>query len=632
METKNFKEKTTTILENHTYLIGYSKPTFIAKGLHAGLKERGGLPTSLPLVLEEGDEYVNAGYLDALPCGLIKETEIKNAYLYIDHVGEIKVSFYVLLDSGRIYHCSDYLLGENELIVEVPVSSWEDVNGKLIFFRIEPRASKAILNYWFYTIQSEDWMDDVEPVTLISRSLGESPTLINRYMILCQEYYNIKKRYPMLKLLPIPQLKVYESSQESYKIAMRKLKSGYNKHICLKKNDYNLGGGGNMCLAMYQEVIRSQKTGQFGMLDSDTILPFRTFYLASLKAALMAKNGESKVKVPIILYTREPNKVLESGALFGRGNWGIISEYPTQPCIQPLHNGDLISNSTIQAELSGTGYTDYPPFIFSLYSAPKKQIVTHFLPTPFFLRGDDIEMGQHLRRANISCEIDGSLLVFQEPKHSLWHEWMAILHGTCLVLTAAALEKRCGGGFPDLEVYFESRCSAHALIHDLNGLRIYERVLDRLSDLMTWSKDEIVPRFHDPITYLEARRLNAPYTEPNFCMIKSMTSKRSTDAGQIMQLPFLYFEAEYNAAIQKNPELPPYIAMINQSQKTAAILEPRVIKETIVQATVKRIRSKAKHLFGVEGEELAQRCLLVTDRNRIVEQYLNKYSSEEESR
>ena len=45
-----------------------------------------------------------------------------------------------------------------------------------------------------------------------------------------------------------------------------------------------------------------------------------------------------------------------------------------------------------------------------------------FSQSHFFLRGDDIEMGMHLQENNIPCQVNGWLVVFQEPKHSLWHE------------------------------------------------------------------------------------------------------------------------------------------------------------------------------------------------------------------
>jgi hypothetical protein len=609
-----------------TYLFGYSKPSFVAKGLYAGLKSRDGLPTPLPLSLQSGDEYVNAGFLDALPCTFMRELEINDVSLHVQHLGPIKVSLYLLLKTGKIFHCGDHILEDDaDSMVALPTPTLEDPNGRLVFFRIQPYSNKAILVNWYFTTPSQQWLSDIKPLLLISRSLGESPALVKRYLGIHKEHQHLRSHHPNLFFIPLPRLTIYESDSDAYKDSQKLLADSSDYPISLRLNEYNLGGGGNMCLAVHEEVIKRQSVNQFGMLDSDTILPFRTLYFTSLHAARLAYKKCSCVRVPIILYTSEASQVLECGALFGRGNWGIISNTPTQPCIQLLHHRQQLSDSRTQAEIAGLSYTDYPPFIFSIFSGQQHQLASHFLPAPFFLRGDDIEMGLHLRKANIPCEVDGSLLVFQEPRHSLWHEWMAVLHGICVVLAAAAAEDRCSGGFPELQVYFEARSLAHSRIHDLNGLHTYERVLDRLIDLQRWSEDEIVVRFHDPKAYLAERQLNKAFTVANLCMLKSIVSKASLPADQFIQLPFIYFESEYESAMGNDASLPQHIGLINNSLSSAAILNPLSIDPSEVQEIRKRINRKAKQLFITNSANLARRCLILTDRKRIIKEYLKLY-------
>lgn len=612
------------------YLLGACTPDFLAKGLYAGLKARHGIPTPLPLILREGDEYVNAGFLDGMPCSLIREAEIHTLSFHVVHAGSVRASIYLMLRSGEVYHCLDHLLESAETIessFKISSTVLDDPNGLIIYFRIQPVGEQATLQDWFFTAPSIKGEAEAAPLTMISRSLGDSPILIKRYTKLFREYSELKSRLPHLRFLPIPQLEIYESDPKALRLSESMLISEPGLNIQLHANPYNLGGGGNMCLAVYESVIRRKNKNQFAMIDSDTILPFRTFYFASIKAALLRGESVSQVRVPVVMYTSKPNQVLECGSLFGRGNWGIISETPSQPCIMPLHHGERLNEKTIHASLAGTSHTDYPPFIFSLFSATKQQLATHFLPTPFFLRGDDIEMGQHLHRAGIPCEVDGSLVVFQEPKHSLWHEWMAILHGTCLVLSAAAIEDRCEAGFPELQRYFQARLNTHARIHDLNGLTTYERILDRLMDLMQWPAEELVSRFHDPEFYLAQRDLNSCFTSANFRLVEALMQGKSTlPPKEFIQIPFLYFEKEYFKLIQPESPPPSKIAMINSSQQTAAILEPNTIDPIRVEEIRERIINKAKILFTGDCSDLAYRCLALTDREQIINQYLSQYS------
>lgn len=616
------------IAHKEYYLFGASRVDFIAKGLYAGLKSRDGLPTPLPLRLQSDDEYVNAGYLDALPCGLVRDLGLNNVHLNIRCEGQIKVSIYILLSSGKVFHCSDSILDAADIDtrISVPAAALQDPNGCLIYFRIQSIAGEAKLIDWYFTTPKQAWFDQIKGLLLVSRSLGDSPQLIKRHKKLLADYHQIQNSYPDLGFFPIPKLVIYESDPESLQVAQGLASDTEHEPVKIVENPYNLGGGGNMCFAVYEEVVRAKNIYNFAMLDSDTVLPFRTFYLASILSSHMAASSCSGVSIPIVLYASSPNQILECGALFGRGNWGIVSSSPTQPCIQPLYHRELLSDPRVQAAVAGKSYTDYPPFIFSIFSAKRHQMATHFLPTPFFLRGDDIEMGSHLRSSGISCEVHGSLVVFQEPKHSLWHELMAILHGTCLVLANAALHGRVSDNFLELVQYFQARAVSHARIHDLIGLATYERVLDRLIDLMSWPYEEIVDRFHNPEYYLGQRDLNRHFSVANMRMLESLAKQSPLPSDEYVQLPFLYFESVYFTLVESGSKLPRRIGLVNASQQTAAILEPSLVDAADAELVSARIIEKAKKLFVNQSEELANRCLALTDREQIVNRYLARYS------
>ena len=105
---------------NMLYLNGPQKPIFLAKGLYAGLKHRDGLPAHLPIKLESGQEYINTGILDSLPCSLLRYLDLRNIIFNVEHIGEIHVSFYMLLKDGSIYQCQDYELADDENSISLP--------------------------------------------------------------------------------------------------------------------------------------------------------------------------------------------------------------------------------------------------------------------------------------------------------------------------------------------------------------------------------------------------------------------------------------------------------------------------------------------------------------------------------
>lgn len=613
------------------YLCGPEKPAFVNTGLYAGYKHRDGMPSNLPISLEEGQSYTNTGFIDALSCEFLRLIEVKTVDFNINFKGKILISIYLLLNDGRIINCQDYQLN-NETKDQTGSTSLaphilNDPNGRLIFFKITALSKLAHIDVWsFSTTSMPDYFKGTKPISIISRSLGDSSILVEQFQDLNAQYEHTKKNYPNHIFAPFPNIVIYESDETAYKKSNESIESGDKKLITVKFNPLNLGGGGNMCVAVYEEFVKNSGCSQFIMIDSDTIIPLKTLYLSTILMAAQLNQNKSMAIVPTILYTEKPSSILESGALFGRGNWEIVADTPTQPCVAPLHHNKDLSDPKVKADISKEGYTDYPPFIYSIFTAQKNTDKTNFLPSPFFLRGDDIELGFHLRESNIPCQVHGWLTVFQQSKHSPWHEFMAILHGTCITAANTVIaEPRSTQNASGFMTYFKARAASHTSIMDLNGLSIYNSVLDRLCSLLEWEDKDVIKNFHDPNYYIEMRKLNKDFTIANYKMIEALETNSPVGTDRLVKLPCLYFDSQALKSFGPNFQLPEFIALMNQSNKTAHLLDTKKIDPSIVQQQHSSVIKKINYL-AENHELLASKCKLLSNRSEIISDYLAKYS------
>ena len=617
------------IPKKYFYISGPEIPLFLEKGLYSGLKNREGLPSLLPITLKESQEYTNTGFLDALPLQFLRKLNLREIYFRVQITGEALVSFYILLQNKKIYHCKDFELKQGLNVLLLPSSLINEPNGRLIFFKIKALSDNIILEKWVYSLaQVPEFLRNAKSIPIISRTLGDSTELIYQFYKLKEHYIQTRQEFTDHFFLPFPTLTIYESDKDSYLNSTNLIKDLGIDFVKLKYNKWNLGGGGNMCLAVFEEFVTRSNRDQFIMIDSDTLIPFRTLYFSQATAAFNAHQKKSISTVPTILYTKEPNIILESGALFGRGNWGIASSSMNQPCIAPLFHNQDIKNSKVQAEISEPACTDYPPFIFSIFNASNASEKRNFLPIPFFLRGDDIEMGIHLQSKKTPCEVNGWLTVFQQPKHSLWHEFMAILHGSCLILAESNNNKDLDAltKFDGIREYFTKRLSLHSRTLDLSGLKVYHDILDRFTNLLEWSDDDAVKKFHNPNFYLEKRCLNSNFSQSNYITMKALEENDKVDQSKVASFPFLYFENSLDQHFEQNKTLPEQLAMINYTNSTANIYRIKDIDEAQVQELYSYSLTKLNHLKN-NSVELAKKCAIICSRKEIINNYLSQFSN-----
>ena len=620
-----------------TYISGPHPAVALAKGLYAGVKSRKGLHTPLPLTIYNDTEYVNAGFIDGFAIDILERLDADNLLLRIVHRGSLILSLFVLMQNGSIFHYSDHdvISSEPETCttdIDIPALILHDKNARMLFFKISLGANElnkqgnSELIDWCFHGTIECPRNSEDPPLLISRSFGESIKLIRQYCRHFEHYAKLIDQYSDLILVDLPTLIVYESDLFAYEqsnkyiVQFSKIQPLIAKKIRLESNTYNLGGGGNMCLSVYNEIVQPANKPLFGMVDSDTIVPFKTLYLSSLLMSSLSNSCDHKSEVftPTILHLKFPTTILESGCLFGRGNWNVISESPCEPCILPLEDKNDISNKEVQARVANSGRaTDYPPFIFSLFKISNAKSIDSCLPSPFFLRGDDIELGIHLQDQGIPCKVLGSLVVFQDPKHSLWHELMAILHSVAIIL--AYVKKRNHiGTIENLSKYFMARINSHASIHDLQGLKLYTTVLERLVALGGISSEQRLDFFYDPTYYLDMRKLNANFTESNYSLLKALPSNLPTNS--YLELPYLYF-----STLSDSNQLPDKIGLLNNMSKTAAIICPRNVSEVTLKSILRKSFSVLNN-FQENSISISNACQALMDRSLIKSHFLCKYS------
>ncbi|MEB3334045.1 MAG: hypothetical protein VKP70_03580 [Cyanobacteriota bacterium] len=624
---------------NSVFLSGAHPAEIIGKGFFAGLKSRNGLPTPLPVQLTQEDVFVNAGYLDGLSAAFCQRLQVRHAYVRIELKGSASLQFYFLDALGKIRHYSDRpllnpLIDSAPRIHDVPIPEvlLLDQKVRVIFFKLEPLSSpgdphtpQVWLNNWCFHAELEHLLTQQTPLPLVSRSLGESPSLIRRHLRHAKHYFDLRRTHGDLLFAEMPRLYVYESDPEACHLGRQLINKAVLEYpalkdmILLQENPFNLGGGGNMCLAIKEIISDQNHDGWFAMVDSDTLVPFKTLYSSALLNAVPHLPSNKPIAIsPVILFEKNPTMVLEAGAVFGRGTWQLAVNKPVQPCIFPIQNGRLLTNMEEQARLSKDTLSDYPPFIFSLYSLPRDMDGKQALPAPFFLRGDDIEFGYHLASMGVTTTVMGSLVVFQDPKHSLWHELMAILHAV-VILCAYTSPEGLTRLSDHLHSYFQSRLTSHLSFRDLGGAGVYLEVLSRLNALKTFERENLLASFYDPAYYLRLRSLNQDFTHSTYTILRDTT--QSLPPETYVELPFLYYPQH-----PSDKPLPMRIGFINHLAETAFILEPHTISHVDVRVCRDQGLRELTSLLA-DLDEIRERCLLLLDRQEIYKLYQQTYTT-----
>jgi len=597
-------------------------PSVVARGLYAGLKSLNGRHTSLPVVLDD-DVYVNAGFIDGLNTSFVSLLQLQDIALRLIFKGSLLIQWYFLDQSAEVRHFADAVVKQttkdNEKSiadVRVPPVLLSDSSVRLVYFRVLNNPSRAearpshLINWCFHSQYTKE--PGKVPLLMISRSLGDAPSVINQHLAHYKHYLDLRRIFSDLDFLPMPVLNIHESDGPSYEAAKKLLTTSSTNELPIKlyRNQYNLGGGGNMYLALRNSLGQPDMSDDFLMVDSDTLIPFKTLYTTALLSECSSRCSSelSPVVAPVIAYRTQGTRILEAGAIFGRGAWNLYQEYPVQPCINPFFHSLDLADKITQAKLSGELPTDYPPFIYSLYRMKGEPFGKSMMPVPFFLRGDDVEYGFFLKDRGLGTQVLGSLLVFQDPKHSPWHEFMAILHATTILL-AYCEDGNSSVLRRNLYSYFASRRDNHLAMRDVKGLMIYSKVLECLCMVLDTDEKSLISEYYNPDAYLSLRSLNAAYSDSNYILACQLPDDYPAD--QCLKLPFLYYDG-----LSSCTPLPQQVFLVNHLSKTAAVFSPCEVSPMLSTDTSIAYMSMLSKLLG-RFDALRDRCKKLLDREEI---------------
>ena len=121
------------------------------------------------------------------------------------------------------------------------------------------------------------------------------------------------------------------------------------------------------------------------------------------------------------------------------------------------------------------------------------------------------------------------------------------------------------------------------------------------------------------------RKLNKNFTFANYKTIEALENNTPIGTDRLVKLPCLYFDSPALESFGQNFQLPEFIALMNQSNKTAYLLDTKKIDPSIIQQQHSNVTKKINYL--VENYELlANKCKLLNNRSEIISDYLANYS------
>ena len=158
-----------------------------------------------------------------------------------------------------------------------------------------------------------------------------------------------------------------------------------------------------------------------------------------------------------------------------------------------------------------------------------------------------------------------------------------------------------------------------------DGINTYYAVLKRLKQLSEWDSKDVVKNFHDPDMYLSMRSLNQSFTSSNYRMLEDGETGKSLPKDKLTRLPFLYFEGQMMQRFEGNSGMPEKIALINNTIKTANIIETNSVDVSLIQEKRSSILNETESILS-NIENLSEKCKLICNRSKVISDYLSQYT------
>jgi len=139
------------------------------------------------------------------------------------------------------------------------------------------------------------------------------------------------------------------------------------------------------------------------------------------------------------------------------------------------------------------------------------------------------------------------------------------------------------------------------------------------------SDSEIIGQFHNPEVYLNQRKLNSNFSASDFKVVEALEENGGINGSKIIKLPFLYFDVALTSQLESSAGLPEQIILVNHSNKTANIIDIRSCDLSKIHEIGADIDHKLDLLLA-NSTKIAKACKLICSRERILADYLPKYT------
>lgn len=386
--------------------------------------------------------------------------------LYLDIYGSCKVLIYYQSSEGSVHLLKEESYKNEDNVQKIPLQGSIKTPQDVLRYFYTIESNGLIINNIYYA--ADLYVTNLRHTNFLLRTYGNTDEVINSIYKLFKSKTWLNKQETFDLFKENTSFTVLDTSgnvEDAYIESLEDLNININVF-----SGPNLGGGGNAAINLLKaEEYNKDKTQKidYVILDDDVQATSDTLYRTFAYNQL--KKPDTTFGAPIFMAS-EPNRCWEMGGVWGR-------EFKTSKIkfnsISPQLNlhGLKFGKYANLIEISKPQKVSYTTF--NLFSFSEENLKKIGYPGAFFLRGDDIDYSLRMGRKG-ALEINPNLLVWQEPAHSYWQEYMAYMHGIILNIVHGYWD-----GIDALNALCE-RINDHAKINDLNGIILYSYILEDL--------------------------------------------------------------------------------------------------------------------------------------------------------
>lgn len=314
---------------------------------------------------------------------------------------------------------------------------------------------------------------------------------------------------------------VYDSTPNCEESLTRELsKLNMNCHAWVGPN---LGGGGNASLNLLlakklkEQNNISSNNFDYIILDDDVCASPETLYRTF--AINQIRKPDLTFGSPIFMQS-QPQRLWENGGCWGKEFSEGLETYTSVTPQLNLH-GLYFTHYEHLVSMLKPSSIDYTTFNLFSFSSEMQEKVG--FPAAYFLRGDDIDYSIRCKKLGRLTTIP-NLVVWQEPAHSYWQEYMAYMHGLIVNITHGGWRAK------ELQSHLQSKLLEHSVHNDLFGVKVYSFIIEDMFSTSRILSDDFAE------LYLSRRKYFAGF-ESKFS--SAVDPSRSYGSQEIQTLNFI---------------------------------------------------------------------------------------------